>query len=152
MKVYTVTLRGRLTDLEDYTFEYPFGAIQNIGHGRWEFAISAISIIFTKQLAWNSIYEVSTNYMDSVEISDTGVREQKQMTIGHIRIKGQPRDKVMLGYKWRDYFEITNPTRIFTLTLKEIRDPESIPPRPQPRPGQERSAYISILVLFRRIE
>ena len=149
MRIRTVKLEGRLTSLAPHTFEYPFGSIEAITSGRWEIAISSVTAIFSKNLPWNTIFEVSTNYVEHIVINQT-VRVREQMPLAFVRFKGQPRDQVLLGFKWRDFFEVTTPSKMLTLTLKPQKDPE-IPDDPTPV-GRERSAYVSILLIFRRVE
>ena len=149
MKSRTLKLEGRLSSEHEYTFQYPFGSIEAITSGRWELAIAAVTAIFSKNLPWNAIFEVSTNYIETIVYNTSG-QVKEEMPLGFVRLRGQPSDKVLLGFKVRDYFEITSPSHTFTLTLREQNDPE-IPSPPTP-PGRQREAYVSILLIFRRIE
>ena len=149
MRTRTLRLNGHVTSLADFTLEYPLGQVESITSGRWELAISAMSFIFSKQLAWNSIFEVSTNYIDSSFITGEAGRIREPMPLCFIRIKGQPKDKVVIGYKWRDFYEITTPMQTLKLIFKEIRDPD-VPIEPIPQ--QERCVYVSVLLLLRRIQ
>lgn len=149
MRTCTIKLEGRLSGLEEYRFEYPFGLIETISNGRWELSISAITALFSKNLPWNAIFEVSTNYIEHTVVKNS-TRIREPMPLAFVRLKGQPSDKVLLGYKWRDYFEVTTPSQNFILNLRELKDPE-IPNPPVP-PGRERGAYVTILLIFRRIE
>ncbi len=149
MRTRTLKLEGTIQNRAEYTFEYPFGAIEPITNGRWELALSSVSAIFSKDLSWNTIFEVSTNYIEKVVVRND-VRERQEMPLAFIRFKGQPSEKIMLGFRWRDFFEVTTPTRTFTLTFKEHQDPDI--PVPPPPAGKERRAFVSILLLFRRIE
>ena len=149
MKTRTLKLDGRLSDGEEYTFEYPLGSIEAITSGRWELAISAITALYCERRPWNSIFEVSTNFVEHTVVKNSG-RVKEEIPLAFVRFKGQPTDKVLLGYKWRDFFEVNAPSNIFTLTLRELKDP-NIQPQPVPA-GRKRGAYISILIIFRRIE
>ncbi len=147
MRSRTLKLEGRFNTTEGHTFEYPFGSIESITSGRWELAISNISLLFGEGHAWNTIYEVSTNYIDVATIGSNGTRQREPMPLTFFRAKGQPEDKIMLGFRWRDYFEINTPSKVFRLTLKEIRDPDTIP-----NPAEGGSVFVSILLIFRRLE
>ncbi len=148
MKTRTLKLEGRITNVEGHISEYPLGSIESITSGRWELAISNISLIFGRGHTWNTIYEVSTNYIDSVVAGENGIRQIQPMTLTFIRAKGQPGEKVMLGFRWRDFFEISSPSKMFRVTFKEITDPDGI----APAPAQDGSVFVSILILFRRLE
>ncbi len=156
MKLKTVKLSSTLSgDTKNYSLSYPLGIIESITSGRWEIAISAVAVFFEGNLAWNSVFEISTNYVEHTVITETG-QERKEMPLAFIRLKGNPNDKQVIGFKWRDFFHITSPSHTLSLNLKEIYDPAHPPPPiPIPGPGepvQERKAYISILLLFRRVE
>ncbi len=149
MKSRTLKLEGRLSNSNKYIFEYPFGSLENITSGRWEVAISAITAVFSKTLPWNAIFEVSCNYVEAVVIKDSQ-RVREQMPLGFVRLKGKPGEHLLLGYKWRDFFEVTTPSKTLSFTLREVIDPE-IPTPPIPA-GRERAAWLSILLIFRRME
>ncbi len=146
MKTRTLKIEGHLTHERSTTFEYPLGAIESVTSGRWDIAISSISF-FTNGQPWNSIYEVSTNYIDTITISATGSKIREEMPLALVRIKGQPNEKQVLGFKWRDYFEISSPSKLFRITFKEQFDPSAIP-----EPREEGSIYLSMLFILRRHE
>ena len=77
-------------------------------------------------------------------------RLKNEMPLCFVRLRGQPTDKLVLGFKWRDYFQINSPARVMTVTFKEVRDPDAFVAPPVP--GQKKSAFISILFILRRIE
>ncbi len=149
MKTRTLKVEGILTNSSEYTFEYPFGAVEAITSGRWELAIAAITAIFSKNLAWNSIFEVSCNYIETVVVRNSQ-RVREEMPLGFVRLKGRAPERLLLGYKWRDFFEVTTPSKTLTVTLRELQDPDI--PNPPILPGRERKAHISILLILRRIE
>ncbi len=151
MRTRTLKIDGKFTDQTDQTLSYPLGVIEAINSGRWELAISSIAVIISKNLAWNCIYEVSTNYIDNVVIGTTGSREREPMTLSFFRLKGVPNDKLVVGFKWRDFFQITNPCKELILNFKQHVDPD-MAPEPQPAPGQERCAHITVLLILRRVE
>ena len=108
MKTRTLKLDGLLTHEPSTTFEYPLGAIESVTSGRWDIAISSISF-FTNRQPWNSVYEA--NYFYTITISATGSKIREEMPLALVRIKGQPNEKQVLGFKWRDYFEISSPLK-----------------------------------------
>ncbi len=147
MRTRTVKLEGRISSVHgEHTFEYPLGSIEAITSGRWELAIANITFIFGRGDAWNTIYEVSTNYIDTVTVDKNNVLQREPMTLTFFRAKGQPEDKVMLGFRWRDFFEITSPSKVFKLMFNEIREPETV------QPIGNGSAFVSVLVILRRFE
>ncbi len=148
MRVRTVKVEGRFSTVEGHTFEYPLGSVESITSGRWELAISHIAIIFGAGSTWNNIYEVSTNYIDTVTVGANGIRHKEAMALAFFRAKGQENDKIMLGFRCRDYFEITNASKIFKVTLKQIEDPDMV----NPGPGENANAFVSFLFIFRRVE
>ncbi len=146
MKLKTILLQGDLTgDSTRFTFSSDLGNIESISNGRWEFAISAVTFLFQTG-TWNSIFELSTNYIDTVIETPLG-KQQKEMTIGFVRAKGTAGEKLLLGYKWRDFFEVTKPSKTFKLTLTELHAPDA----PAPIPSNK-VVFAKILFLFRRIE
>ncbi len=148
MKLKTIKLEGELTgDEKKFTFQTQLGDIKLISNGRWEFAISAVTLFFNEGQAWNSIFELSTNYIDTIIQTPVG-RELKEMTIGFIRVRGTAGEKTLLGYKWRDFFEVTKPSKTFKLNWTELKQPQA----PQPTPAPKKSVYAHVLVLFRRVE
>ena len=142
----TILVQGNLTK-KNLSLHYPLGDCDAISSGRWQMAISSISFLFGKDLEWDSIFGVSSNYIDTVISTPFGT-EKKEMNLAMVRVKGKPGEKKMLGFKTRDFFEITRPSRNFTLNWTEICDPDIVEPLV---PG-EKYAYVSVLMLFRRIQ
>ena len=144
MRLKTICLEGEITgDTIKHTFTYSLGDVESISMGRWEFAISSIAYNIGQETAWNSIFQLSSNYIDTTVPTQTGT-VKKEMPLGLIRLKGAPKEKVVIGYKWRDFFTVTSPSRSFNLNWTEIfRDTEV--------PRKKRTAKIQILILFRRV-
>ncbi len=149
MPLETISVKGKLEGDETkkkFTFNYELGNVQTIGTGRWEIAIASVAILFGQGVAWNSIFEISTNYIDSVVPSQTGT-VRKPMTLTFLKVKGSPGEKVLLGFKCRDFFEITTASRTLHLYWEEL---ELVPP--PVRPPRRRSAEATVLLLLRRVQ
>ena len=82
-------------------------------------------------------------------------KKKKEMTLAFVRLKGIPGEKILIGFKTKEFFEITRPAQIFVLNWEELSDPNRVdPPEPPPAPGTKNEKYVnvSVLLLFRRIE
>ncbi len=154
MKLKTIKLSGQFSgDTSNILLSYKLGNVERVTSGRWELAISSIAVLFEGNLPWNSVFEISTNYVEHTVLTETG-QQKEQMPLSFTRLKGNPNDKLVIGFKWRDFYEINSPTATLFLNLKEVNNPAH-PPQPPPPPGpgvQEKKAYISVLLLLRRVE
>ncbi len=151
MPLKTIKLQGKLTGDEStkhFTLSYELGKVESITSGRWEMAISSVCFFFGRAIAWNSIFELSTNYIDSTIPCETGTIRQP-MPISVIRVRGAPGEKLLLGFKCRDFFEIIRPSNTFILNFDEIDSTEYPAPTP---PLRKRSLEVTVLVLLRRIQ
>ncbi len=150
MAIRSVRLEGRLTHERKSVFQFPVGDIEKVTTGRWQFAISSLTFFFKEGQGlqpWNSVFELSSNFIDTVVPHSSGkVREQMPLAI--VRVRGNPGENIVIGFKWRDYFEATCPKRLFELTWEELSPYENVVP---PAPGQ-REVYVYALLLFRRVE
>ena len=147
MALRTIKLEGTLTNEQETIFEYPIGDVLSITSGRWQFAVSSLSIFFKNQQdlhPFNANYELSSNFIDTVIPEETG-KVRAQMPLAIVRIKGNPGEKIVIGFKWRDYFEATCPRRLLQLKWKEL-NPYQV------APALKREAYVYVVLLFRRIE
>ena len=133
MPLRTIKIEGKLTNEHTTVFQFPLGTIESVMSGRWQFAFASITFFVKGDLAWNSVFEISSNYIDSVVPTDTG-RVRKQMPLTIIRLKGTSGDKIFLGFRCRDFFDIITPTPMFSLTWTELH------PDPSPMPSPTNSS------------
>ncbi len=144
----SIVVRGNLST-NNHTLSYALGNCEAISNGRWQIAISSITFFIGPHLPWNSVFQLRSNYIDTVVPTAYGT-EKKEMTLAIIRLKGNPREKILIGFKTRDFYEITRPSRIFKLSFDELHESNE-PPQPTPAP-EEKSVDVCVLLLLRRIE
>ncbi len=147
MTLKAVRIQGKVTTgdiTKKNKLTYELGRVEAITSGKWELALSTISLFFHED--YNANFEISTNYIDTTIPTSTG-KLTKPMPIGFVRAKGAAGEKTVIGYKCRDFFEITTPSKTLVLYWQEI---ETAPVPPQP--PQEKNMSVSILLLLRRIQ
>ncbi len=150
MPLRTIKVKGKLSGDEtkkNFTLTYELGTVEAICSGRWEMAVASVSFFFGPETtSWNTIFEVSSNYIDCIVPSQNGTKREP-MTLTLLRVKGAPGDRVVLGFKSRDFFEITTPSRNFCLYWQDLN-----PNEPPVGPLKERSVEVTVLLLLRRIQ
>ncbi len=150
MPLRTIKVKGKLSGDESnkaFTLTYELGTVEGIFTGRWEMALASVSFFFGQETAsWNTIFEVSSNYIDCIVPTENGT-QREPMTLSLLRVKGAPGDKVLLGFKSRDFFEITTPGRNLHLYWQDLN-----PSEPPVGPRKERSVDVTVLILLRRIQ
>ena len=154
MKLKTLKLETQFSgDQTMYSMSYNIGDVESITSGRWQLAISSISLLFQGNRSWNSIFEISSNFIEHSVPSSSGLA-RKEMSLGFFRVKGNPGEKQVIGFKWRDFFEVNQASRTIILNFKEFYDPADppLPPPIVPPEQNKRNVYISVLVLIRRVE
>ena len=72
----SIVVRGKLTK-DIHSLQYELGDAEAITSGRWQMAISAITFLIGKDLPWNSVFELRSNYIDTTVATEYG-KEKKR--------------------------------------------------------------------------
>ena len=109
-------LRGQL----EGPITFPFGLIENIREGTWQIAFSSVSFAYTSNIR-STFLAVSSNYVTGFTVNASKELVSSEVIMNIIHIKGSAGSKGIVGFRQRDFYQVTDPTEDLTIHFVDVQ-------------------------------
>ena len=134
MKLKSFLIKGTLKEAAKFKI---CDALPGIKTGIWEICLSSIAFYYKKSM--NNIVSVSTNFIQSDDINESGQTITKQAILASVHCSGKKGTKQLIGFKQRDFFEINCVQNFIQIDFKDLDTEKTVD-----------GAKVYILILVRK--